>query len=200
MLAFVEYACVAAALGAPRAACRSARRRSLAACAAVGGGYFSVDVVLMTAVIVVGSLAVGSRTAWPAPSCAIRRRRCLPVLYLGLPLGALAAVRALAGREAVLLLMATIVVSDTAQYYSGRAFGRRPLAPSISPKKTVEGALGGMIFGTLAMVAGGRYVLPRRQPGAPRGRQRRHRGAGHRRRPVRVAAEAQRRREGPPAR
>ena len=39
--------------------------------------------------------------------------------------------------------MLTVMVSDTAQYYTGRAFGRRPLAPIVSPKKTVEGAVGG---------------------------------------------------------
>jgi phosphatidate cytidylyltransferase len=84
----------------------------------------------------------------------------LPILYIGLPLGALAAVRALAGREALLLLMGTIVISDSAQYYTGRALGRRPLAPAISPKKTLEGAIGGMVIGTLAFVIGARLVFP----------------------------------------
>jgi phosphatidate cytidylyltransferase len=53
-----------------------------------------------------------------------------------------------------------VMVSDTAQYYSGRAFGRRLLAPSISPKKTIEGAIGGVIFGMAAMAIGGRLVFP----------------------------------------
>jgi phosphatidate cytidylyltransferase len=158
MLAFVEYASIAAALGAhvPRSVCTAG---VLAACAAVGGGYLSADVVLMTAVIVIGALAVASGQPGPAilrdSAAAV-----LPIVYIGLPLGALAAVRALGGREAVLLLVATIVISDSAQYYTGRAFGRRPLAPSISPKKTTEGAIGGMVFGTLAMVAGGHSVFP----------------------------------------
>jgi phosphatidate cytidylyltransferase len=91
-----------------------------------------------------------------------------------LPLGALAAIRAElgafavrsdfrdgagSGRWVVLLLLVVIVVSDSAQYYTGRAFGRRPLSPAISPKKTVEGAIGGVVFGTLAMTAAGRYVF-----------------------------------------
>ena len=64
----------------------------------------------------------------------------------------------------MLLLLVTIVVSDSAQYYTGRAFGRRPLAPAISPKKTVEGAIGGVVFGTAVHgpLAGPR--LPRRRP------------------------------------
>ncbi len=82
------------------------------------------------------------------------------MLYIGLPLGAIAAVRTIGGREAVILLVITIVVSDSAQYYTGRALGRAPLAPAISPKKTREGAIGGVLFGSLAMVLGGRYVFP----------------------------------------
>jgi phosphatidate cytidylyltransferase len=81
-------------------------------------------------------------------------------VYLGVPLGTLVAVHALGGREAVILLIATVVVSDSAQYYSGRAFGRHALAPAISPKKTIEGAVGGVLFGTLFMVVGGGLVFP----------------------------------------
>ena len=82
-----------------------------------------------------------------------------PLLYIGVPPGTLAAIRAIGGRDATLLLMATIVVSDSAQYYTGRAFGRHQLAPAISPKKTVEGAIGGLIFGTAAMTFGGLEVF-----------------------------------------
>ncbi len=40
--------------------------------------------------------------------------------------------------------------SDTAAYYIGTTFGRRPLAPRVSPKKTVEGAVGGVMGALLA--------------------------------------------------
>jgi phosphatidate cytidylyltransferase len=56
-------------------------------------------------------------------------------------------------------MMITIVVSDSGQYYSGRLFGRRPLAPAVSPKKTVEGAIGGVVLGTMAFVAIARWWL-----------------------------------------
>ena len=81
-------------------------------------------------------------------------------IYVGLPLGALAAVHAIGGRDAVLLLLGSVVVSDSSQYYTGRLLGRHLLAPTISPKKTIEGAVGGLLFGTTAMVLGGRVVLP----------------------------------------
>ena len=81
-------------------------------------------------------------------------------IYIGAPLGMLVALQMLSGPKATLLLIATVVVSDTAQYYSGRAFGRRPLAPAISPKKTVEGAIGGVICGALFMAIALTFVFP----------------------------------------
>ena len=157
-LAFVEYSTIAAALGAhvPRVVSGAA---VLAACAAIGGAYVPAEIVIMTAVISIGALAVGSGRPGPA----ILRDTAaslFPVVYIGLPLGALAAVRAVGGRDAVLLLVVCIIVSDSAQYYTGRALGRRPLAPSISPKKTLEGALGGLVFGTASMLLGGPLVFP----------------------------------------
>ena len=133
-----------------------------------------VYLVLMAALIVVGALAVARGKPGPTVLADAAATIFAPI-YIGLPLGALAAVRGDVGamgaathgpvllddkgRLVVLLLMAIIVVSDSAQYYCGRAFGRRPLAPTISPKKTVEGAIGGVVFGTLATVVGGRYLF-----------------------------------------
>jgi phosphatidate cytidylyltransferase len=90
--------------------------------------------------------------------------RFLAPWYIGMPFGMLAAIHAVGGRMATLLLIATVIVSDTAQYYSGRAFGRRPLAPTISPKKTIEGAVGGLIAASLFMTAAGRMVFPVARP------------------------------------
>jgi phosphatidate cytidylyltransferase len=49
----------------------------------------------------------------------------------------------------VLLVMVLVWIADTAAYFVGRRFGRRKLAPAISPGKTREGAIGGLI-GALA--------------------------------------------------
>jgi phosphatidate cytidylyltransferase len=49
---------------------------------------------------------------------------------------------------------------DVAAYYTGRSFGKRKLAPSISPGKTVEGAIGGVC----ASVVFGCVYLPRALP------------------------------------
>jgi phosphatidate cytidylyltransferase len=129
--------------------------------------------VLMAAMTVAGAVSISR--GHPAPAAlADASATLMAPIYIGLPLGALSAIRGSVGSDAVrsdftgpfadgrivvLLLMATIVISDSAQYYTGRAFGRRKLAPAISPKKTVEGAIGGVVFGTLAMIVGGHYVF-----------------------------------------
>jgi phosphatidate cytidylyltransferase len=65
-------------------------------------------------------------------------------------IGAWAAVVQLQSRGpwVVLAAMAIVWLADTAAYFSGRAFGRRKLAPAISPGKTWEG-----VYGALAAVA-----------------------------------------------
>ncbi|MGH9326637.1 MAG: phosphatidate cytidylyltransferase [Terriglobia bacterium] len=48
------------------------------------------------------------------------------------------------GRQIVFFLFAVICVGDICAYFTGRALGRRLLFPRVSPKKTLEGALGGL--------------------------------------------------------
>jgi phosphatidate cytidylyltransferase len=82
------------------------------------------------------------------------------IVYIGLALGALVGIHIFGGRGAVVLLVATIAISDTAQYYSGRTFGRRPLARRLSPKKTIEGAIGGFVVVPVFLYFTGPYLVP----------------------------------------
>jgi phosphatidate cytidylyltransferase len=54
----------------------------------------------------------------------------------------------------IIFCLVAAVFSDTGAFFVGRRFGRRKLAPAISPNKTLEGALGGVLAGTaLCLVA-----------------------------------------------
>ena len=50
-------------------------------------------------------------------------------------------------------------ISDTGAYLLGRTIGRRPFFPKISPRKTQEGAFGGLISGVAAVMLLGRWLV-----------------------------------------
>ena len=91
----------------------------------------------------------------------------LGAAYVGALGGTIAALRTLEpvgeGAWRLVLLLATIMVSDTFAFFSGHALGRRRLAPALSPGKTVEGAVGGLVGG----VAGAFAVRAIGLPGLP---------------------------------
>jgi phosphatidate cytidylyltransferase len=164
-LAFFEYAALARGVGAPVPVAASLVT-TLAACAITSNpiAYVSYTVpVCGLGLIAVAITAMATREPG-VPLVHSAMAGMLAPLYIGLPLGALVAIHAAAGREGVLVLIATVAASDTFQYYSGRTFGRRPLAPVLSPKKTIEGALGGFVLAPLALVAMAYWWLPRVPP------------------------------------
>jgi phosphatidate cytidylyltransferase len=57
------------------------------------------------------------------------------------------------GRDWLLIALLGTFAVDSAAYFTGRAVGRRKLAPRISPGKTLEGAIGGVIAGPVAVLA-----------------------------------------------
>ena len=54
-----------------------------------------------------------------------------------------------AGRGLIVFLLVTIWLGDTAAYLFGKRFGRHKLRPTISPAKTIEGTIAGLVFGAL---------------------------------------------------
>ena len=77
------------------------------------------------------------------------------VMYLGVLGSALVLLREIEfdGREWVYVTVLATFATDTAAYFTGRAIGRTPLAPAISPKKTVEGFVGGCLGGFAVVFA-----------------------------------------------
>lgn len=72
----------------------------------------------------------------------------LGLLYLPLLFGHLALLHALPeGKYWVFLVLFIIMSSDSAAYFTGVSLGKRKLYPAISPNKSVEGALGGLVGG-----------------------------------------------------
>jgi phosphatidate cytidylyltransferase len=75
-------------------------------------------------------------------------RYALGILYIGFLTSHLILIRQLPfGAEWLVVLSAITAGSDSGAYYCGRAFGRTKLSPNISPKKTVEGVVGGLAAG-----------------------------------------------------
>jgi phosphatidate cytidylyltransferase len=63
-----------------------------------------------------------------------------------------------AGRRLFFFLVVLIAAADVGAYFGGRRFGRRRLAPRVSPGKTWEGFLAGFAAATLAALVGGRLL------------------------------------------
>jgi len=65
-----------------------------------------------------------------------------------------------------IFLYAVILLTDTAAYFGGRAFGRHQFTPTISPKKTWEGAIIGWAFGGLFAIGLARFLQLPMSPAA----------------------------------
>ena len=60
----------------------------------------------------------------------------------------------------VFFLFLVTWANDTAAYYTGMRWGRRPMAPVVSPKKTWEGAAGGLLVSVAAAFACHAWFVP----------------------------------------
>jgi phosphatidate cytidylyltransferase len=57
------------------------------------------------------------------------------------------------GRRWVVFLLSVIFVGDAGAFYVGKSLGKHPLAPRLSPKKTLEGLAGDVVFAVIAAFA-----------------------------------------------
>ena len=125
--------------------------------AVVAGGAFTCAEQPFVALV---SLTVGTGLAafWDA----VRGRHALwgatGALYIGLAVIFFVAFRLnpLHGAEVIFFIALVVIATDAGAYFTGRRFGRRKLAPRISPNKTWAGLIGGIIA---AQIVGGLFVL-----------------------------------------
>lgn len=124
------------------------------------GGW--VWAAAMVAFAVLGTLELarlGRRAGWGRLTVAL-----LAFAWLGTGFGHAILLRELDhGAQLVLAVLLATFLGDTAAQLVGTAFGRRPLAPRLSPSKTLEGTGAGVVVGTasvvvLALVLDGRWL------------------------------------------
>jgi phosphatidate cytidylyltransferase len=124
---------------------------AIALLAAVQGGDLFAYLVAALAVLMLFEwtrLVRGWGAAWYAGGFA----------YALLPALALLWIRERGGLDLLLWVFIVTWSTDIGAYFTGRRFGRRKLAPSISPGKTIEGLYGGI---AAAALLGGAWVLAR---------------------------------------
>ena len=122
--------------------------------AALYGDQFQVLLVAVAVVPVLFGLTV----LQSRPSVGGIALTLLAIYWIGFALAHAVLLRGLPHGEAIVIdVLVGVFLGDTGAYFGGRLFGRRPLAPSISPNKTVEGLLIGIACGVLGVWIAGRY-------------------------------------------
>lgn len=115
----------------------------------------SVELGVFVALLVIPASYVLGRgdlgEALPSSAIAV-----MSTLYVGMLGGSLIRLRSdfpVDGPKLVFFLLLVVWMGDAGAYYTGKRFGRHQLSPRISPKKTVEGGIGGLAMSVIAAVA-----------------------------------------------
>jgi phosphatidate cytidylyltransferase len=110
------------------------------------GGPPSLDAVVFLFVLGIAALTLATRRPLVEvlPAAGISASGFILVAF---PLSFAIPLHAIRGQGPALLLFAMVIVwvSDTAAYFAGRAIGKHPFAPKLSPNKTWEGAVAGFL-------------------------------------------------------
>jgi phosphatidate cytidylyltransferase len=89
------------------------------------------------------------------------------VVYVGLMLGFIVQLRMVWGIGALASLLIVVKFGDTGAFAVGRLFGRHKMAPKLSPGKTIEGALGGVLFSCASSWAVFYWLIPALSSASP---------------------------------
>jgi len=122
--------------------------------AALYGGQFQVLLVAVAAL----PMLFGLTLLQPHPSVGGLALTLLGIYWIGFALAHAVMLRGLPhGQGIVIDVLVGTFLGDTGAYLGGRMFGQRPLAPEISPNKTVEGLAIGMVCAILGVWFASRY-------------------------------------------
>ncbi len=119
------------------------------------------DVLLLTATVLVlgiGSIVVLSKTPVSRGLSAVGAL-AYGLLYFSVPVASLVRLRQIGGPLLLVLCFAIVWLGDTFAFYCGKRWGRSKLAPSVSPNKTREGAIAGLLAGLMAAAVWSWLVL-----------------------------------------
>jgi len=116
------------------------------------------------ALVVVAMTAITARVGLFGADCGISggAMSLIGGLYVGALFPYFALVRNQPrGTATFVLLLFLVIASDTGAYFAGRCFGRIKLVPRVSPNKTAEGALGGLVVAVITGWIAGPFLAPR---------------------------------------
>jgi phosphatidate cytidylyltransferase len=107
-------------------------------------------------VLILNMLGLAVFTLWGFPRyhdiAGLAAKQVFGIVYIPVSLAALVFIRQMDGGQFwIIWLLIVTFINDTGAFYTGTFFGRTRLAPHISPNKTIEGSLGGIVS---AMTAG----------------------------------------------
>ncbi|MEY3386077.1 MAG: Phosphatidate cytidylyltransferase [Bacteroidota bacterium] len=141
-----------------------------------GWGIFGVTSVV-SLLMMVGTILTLSFELFRARENAILNTSltAFGVLYIGLCMAPLIVLRNVdqidlqgswgdTGAALVLTLFVSVWLADTGAYFVGLSFGKHKLFPRVSPKKSWEGAIGGLVSSTLAFWGMSSWLLPNVSP------------------------------------
>lgn len=126
----------------------------------------SAECILLALALAVAMTFAGEMLRFRGPGGVTARlgTAMLAFVYVGVLLGFVALVRLTHGVAALVSLVIVVKTCDTGAYAAGRFLGRHKLAPAISPGKTLEGAVGGLLLGCLGSWAAFAWLVPALAP------------------------------------
>ena len=122
-------------------------------------GWLSCGLATACVAGIAGLIVVFGMTLWeiergePADNldAAVPMLSSIYVWVAGFGTCLLVAISQIQGSSTIIWFITVVALSDTGAYFAGRSFGKNKLAPTISPGKTIEGSIGGLL---LAIVGG----------------------------------------------